>query len=519
MIKDSASVAKNLNNIGKAYENDNDKKTAISYYEKALRYLKGIQDKSGQINALFHLGLINYDEDTTKSRKYFEECLSLSVQSGDRSNQLYSLVNLGSLASISSKIIQQQNFYQKALLLSKEINTTDMEAYCYSRMAAGYERQLEYDRALEYYSKAQNLYDTVDKKEYIKQLVYAGSIMISKGDYDKAENNYQKAIATSVATGNKLELGDALISSSFLYNLQGEFSKGMTCIDSAVAIYKATGNKIKLASSFESWGLLFKGLGEYAKSVQSYLTADSIYKAEKKEHYRQNININIGVTYFFQADYKKALEYFKKAESSLPDVVDETYLLVKGNMAECYYYLKQPDLAEKIYKSIYPLAKEKNVNRIASGMGVVLGRIYYDKKQYDQATQYLQAAVEHGYKSKEKEKIIEALMYLGKVQAAQNKIVEAEKSLYEAASVTRKYNITSFGWEAFYELGMFYYTNNKIDSAVSAFKQAVDMVEKNAGNIYGGEEAKKLYKASEKKVDLYNKLVASLAKAGNTQDA
>jgi hypothetical protein len=47
----------------------------------------------------------------------------------------------------------------------------------------------------------------------------------------------------------------------------------------------------------------------------------------------------------------------------------------------------------------------------------------------------------------------------------------------------------------------------------------VEIVEKNAGNVYGGEEAKKLYKASEKKVDLYNKLVASLAKAGNTQDA
>jgi CHAT domain-containing protein len=70
-----------------------------------------------------------------------------------------------------------------------------------------------------------------------------------------------------------------------------------------------------------------------------------------------------------------------------------------------------------------------------------------------------------------------------------------------------------------YELGLFYYNNNKVDSAVFTLKQAVDIVERNAGNVYGGEEAKKLYKASEKKVDLYNKLVASLAKAGNTQDA
>jgi predicted negative regulator of RcsB-dependent stress response len=114
---------------------------------------------------------------------------------------------------------------------------------------------------------------------------------------------------------------------------------------------------------------------------------------------------------------------------------------VKANIAECYYYLKQSDEAEKIYKGIYPLAKDKNVNRIASGMGVVLGRIYFDKKQYDFATQYLQSAVEHGYKSKEKEKIIEALMYLGKVQAAQNKLAEAEKSLHEAASVTRQFKI------------------------------------------------------------------------------
>ncbi len=518
VINDSTSIADNYTKVGKVYEGDQDLEAATRYYTKAYNYLKTAGNRDVYSDAIFKLGFVLFDTDPEKAKKYFEECLQVSASIGNKSNQLYSLVNLGALTE--SNLAKQQDYYKQAISIAEQINTPDMIAYCYSRMASGYENQLFLEEALTHYGKAMRLYDSVDKKEYARQLINRGHVLVAKGEFDEAVKEFTAASSHARQTNNLIELADALSGAAFVYNLQGEYGKARGALDSASSIYTSTGNKVKLSGMHQSWGQYYQSIGEYGHSIESYLRADSILLAEKKPTYRQSVMTNLGVTYFHQADFKKSLYYHQEADKlQNPNLQDENYILCKSNVAECLFYLKRTTEAEAMLKSVYSLGKSRNANRITSSMALILGRIELEKNSLEKAAIYLEEARSFAYKSNEKDKIVESLIFLAKVQTGKGEQAKAQANLEEAISVAKKYGSNTFGWEALYELGMMHYRNNRLNEAITAFKDAVDILENATRNIYGGEEAVKIFRSGEKKVDLYTKLVSSLAKTGNEQDA
>ena len=167
----------------------------------------------------------------------------------------------------------------------------------------------------------------------------------------------------------------------------------------------------------------------------------------------------------------------------------------------------------------FPPAKNKNFNRIASGMAVVLGKIYFDAKQLTKAQEYLDTAVAICTRSGEKEKLVDALVTMARTKSGSGNEVEAEKHLTEAISLGKEYHLPSLSWIAYYESGLLHYRQKKMELAISDFKNAVEIVEKNSNNVYGGDEAKKIYRNDPRKVDLYGKLVVVLAESGQITEA
>jgi tetratricopeptide (TPR) repeat protein len=343
-------------------------------------------------------------------------------------------------------------------------------------------------------------------------------VHISKGEFKIADSLYTVAGQMAVQTRNKRALGITLTSSSFLYSLLGEFEKGIAANDSAASIFRGTGNYYQLANTYVDRGALYKTMGDYKQSIRYYLLADSMFLDQKTEENRGNVFNNIGVTYYNQGDYEKAIDYFNKSARYInTSQVTENYVLNKSNIAECYYYLKKNDQAKKIMLQVFPSSGK--VKRLGTGIAIVLGQIYFDAKQYDSAAYYLNIAREYSFGSGEKESMTKALVWLGKTESARGSNTEAERLLKQAVAITHQYKLVSQGWESLYELGLFYYKQKKTDSAIIHFKEAVEIVEKNAGNLYGGDEAGKLYKNDPRKYDLYSKLIAVLADMGKDEEA
>ena len=512
--KDSSGLAETYNKKGSVYYNDENYKTAIEFFENA----RGINSKT-TVEALYNLGNAWLDIDTIKARNYFTLCRRLSDSTKNTGYLFDATRALASLAYRTNNTKEGDRYYAECLLLSKQLNTAQSLADCLSLKAFAFREQTQIDSALFYYHETLQILDTVSQSGVIWQLNNMADVLISMGDFSAAKEKLGKAIEIAKATKNNLALGSTLQSTSFLYGLTGEFDEGLKNSDSALAIFQRSGNILRLGNTYLSRGTLYKSMGEYKKSINSFLIADSIFKDQQAGESRNIISTDIGVVYFTQEDYVNAIIYHRKALEQLKKgVIDENYLLCKGNIGEDLFYLKKNSEAEKELLEVFPVAKEKKLYRIASGMAISLGKIYYETKQWLRSADYFIYAVEIANKGGEVEKIIEALTFLGQINNDLEKKDSAENNFRKAITVVKEYRVTS-GWAPYYQLGLLFYTQNKFDSALIYFKEAVELLDKNAENLYGGEDARKIFNNDPRKSDLYNKITFSYYNIGNIKEA
>ena len=149
---------------------------------------------------------------------------------------------------------------------------------------------------------------------------------------------------------------------------------------------------------------------------------------------------------------------------------------------------------------------------------MVLGKIFEEENNTDQALSYFRYAKEYAVASGEQDKMIDAMVNMGKIDMAKGNTDAAEISLRNAVTLVNIYK-TGNGWEAAYQLGLLFYNRQQYDSAIIYFKQAIEGLDKNAENLFGGEEAKKIFNNDPKKSDLYNKITFSYYNTGNIKDA
>ena len=513
-LKDSSGLAETYNKKGNVFYNDENNKKAVEYFEKA----KGVNSKS-TIEALYNLGNAWYAIDSVKSRNYYIACSQLSESTKNTGYLFDATRSLANLAYRTDNAAGGDKLYATCLELSKQLNTASSFGDCLSLKAYGFKTQSQLDSALLYFNRAKSIFDTASQSGVIWQLNGIADVYISMGNFPKAKEAFNKAIKLAEETNNNIALGSTLEATSFLYGLTGEFDEGLKNSDSALAIFTRSDNIVRLANTYLSRGTLYKSMGEYKKSINSFLIADSLYKDQEVLESRGVVSTNIGVTYFTQYDYVNALKYHRLALDQLKKgVINESYLLGKGNIGEDLFYLKKYSEAEKELLEVYPITKEKKLYRVASGIALSIGKLYYETKQTDKSIDYFEYAAEYANSSGEKEKAIEAFTFLGLIDKDKGKTEKAEYDFRKAAAIVAEYKI-ALGWEPFYQLGLLYYTQNKFDSSVKYFKQAVELLDKNTENLYGGEEARKIFNNDPKKSDLYNKITFSYFNMGNINQA
>ncbi|MEO7306233.1 MAG: CHAT domain-containing protein [Ferruginibacter sp.] len=513
-LKDSSGLAETYNKKGNVFYNDENNKKAVEYFEKA----KGVNSKS-TIEALYNLGNAWYDMDSVKARNYFIACSQLSESTKNTGYLFDATRALANLAYRTDNVVGGDKLYATCLDLSRQLNTASSYGDCLSLKAYGFNAQSKLDSALLYYNRAISVFDTVSQSGVIWQLNGIANVHISMGNFPKAKEAYTKAIKLAEESNNNIGLGSTLEATSFLYGLTGEFDEGFKNSNRALTIFTRSDNIVRLANTYLSRGTLYKSMGEYKRSINSFLIADSLYKDQEVLEKRDAVSTNIGVTYFTQYDYVNALKYHRLALAQLKKgVINESYLLGKGNIGEDLFYLKKYNEAEKELLEVYPITKEKKLYRVASGVALSLGKLYYETKQTDKSIGYFEYAAQYANSSGEKEKAIDAFTFLGQINKDKGKTESAENDFRKATAIVSEYKI-ALGWEPFYQLGLLYYAQNKFDSSLQYFKKAVELLDKNSENLYGGEEARKIFNNDPKKSDLYNKITFAYYNLGNIKEA
>jgi CHAT domain-containing protein len=522
LAKDSAKLVENLLDVGDVYKEDKQYQKAYDYYSKAhaVNLKKGI--KSSIADSYFKLAQASYYFDTAIARKNYQACYDISKQIGDKSNMLYSSLNLGLLSYRNYNYEQGEKHFNEGIQLSIQQKSKSDEAYAYTRIADGALQKLDFPKALSLYNAALHIYDSLGEKSQLPAIYSCiAYVYQAKGDFETGLSFYNKSKALAYDIKSMSDVGSALHSISFAYTLAGEQKKALSAADSALLLFQELKNNYQIGSSYITLGNVYNGLADYKRAVEYYMSADSVFIAEKDDLSRSTAKNNIGNVYFFQADYNKALSFFLESEKlySRMKTVNESVLITKANIGETYYHQKDYAKATAVMMDVYKMSKEKNIARTLAGADLILGKIAYSTNKLDDAEKYLQEARNIATKSNESLKIIESSLYLGRVYAKKNDLQNSISQLKASINYSRKIESSQFLWEALYELGLSFYNQNNYDSAIATFKEAVKEIENTASKLFGGAEAQKVYSADEKKIDLYSKLVASLAKLNKTEEA
>ncbi|RYY54483.1 MAG: CHAT domain-containing protein [Chitinophagaceae bacterium] len=514
MARDSAGVSEVLTLKGNVYQQD-------QQYNLAIRYLESARKAAGSASAelLSQMGDVWLQLDTAKARDLFRECLAVSRKSGNPGYEFTSNLMLAQLyAAVGDKTGSAKYFNDAVAYANGSSSGLDRAAVLGMR-AYWAIMDLDPDSAIYYYQRAYEVYDSVDRFVAVDYLNRIANVHVTQGNFTRADQLLKEAAALARSIGSNLGLASTYVNASFLKILLGDVREGLALNDSALEIYGQSGNDFSLAFALSTRGGLLITAGRYADGVKSLLQADSIYRRQGTDYYTAGIWANIGVAYYNQDDFANAVKYFEKTAALNPQgMVTEDYLLTLSNLSEAYYYNKQAGKAEKLAREWLPVSQKTNFHRSGASFAQTLAAIAYEQKKYTEIPGWLEYARKHSLMGSNLS-LANIYVLSAKMSVKDGDAASAEEYYRNACDIAVRYDMGSRSWISFYEAGLYYYKKGMYDTAVVRLKKAVELVEKGAGNLLGGEAGRNAYSNDVRKVEMYSMLTAALLKTKHEKEA
>ena len=229
--------------------------------------------------------------------------------------------SIGSIHNSLANYDKALEYHSKALEIREKILGLEHSdtGQSYNNMGLVYDILGDYDKALEYYSKA---LATCEKALGLKHPNAAtlynniGSTYYSLGDYDKALEYHSKAltIVEEVLGPEQLDASYVYHSIGMVFFRLGDFDKALEYHFKDLAICeKALGLKHpNTATAYNSIGQVFYKLNNYDKALEYYtMYLEICKKVYGLEHPSTGSSYNnVGLVYYSLGDYDKALKYY-----------------------------------------------------------------------------------------------------------------------------------------------------------------------------------------------------------------
>jgi tetratricopeptide (TPR) repeat protein len=210
-IDNKSGIAKALNNFGAIYFRQGNYSKSINYYTQSLKLNQEIDSKLGTANALNNIGNIYIDQgDYNKAIDYYSQSLKIKEEIGDKSGIAGCLNNLGNSSFDRQNYEDALNYYLRSLEIMGEIGSKQGIAKVLNNIGNIYIKQLNYNKSLDYYTKSYNIRKEIDDQPGMaSSLNRIGTLYNKSENYTKAINFSSKALTIAKEIGTAVEIEDA----------------------------------------------------------------------------------------------------------------------------------------------------------------------------------------------------------------------------------------------------------------------------------------------------------------------
>lgn len=378
--------------------------------------------------------------------------------------------------------------------------------YLYNNRGERYSKQAKYLKALESQGKAlticRELADTNSNKKELKANLFRSIGVANQylGNYKEASQNYTSAHKLWKKMHNKKEELNERANIAFLDIDMARMSGAIVKLQKLTEDY-GDEKTIPVGNLYLNLGKCYYILGNYGKAKSYAKCAYDIYKKKgEKGHVRgiASANINLGLVAFEEGLYDDASDFFKKA-GTIKDIDERLYSFCKSNEAVLNIIQFHETNNDKYIVNAEKILKEDALNaaeqvgdkRMVMSICNNLARIYYEKKEYDEAIKFLSRAnrIAKELSTNKNRRIYEysdICSNWGDIYLEQHKAEEAIKKFNKSIENARGLYKDQL-WYAFYGLGRAYKDKAKgdIDKAIDNYKLSIEVIE-DMRNLAGG---------------------------------
>lgn len=163
---------------------------ALTYYQKALDYLKGTENKKVEADTLLEIGNIYIEKDEYKNaQNFYEKSLNTYKAVDDTVGEGYALTGIGLINEKKGQYADARNYYVDAQSKFEDRSDRERKAAVISLTAGTYESQGAWEDAIMEYNKSLSIYRKVkdsDKQAAIREKIE--NISIERGKQKTTRN-------------------------------------------------------------------------------------------------------------------------------------------------------------------------------------------------------------------------------------------------------------------------------------------------------------------------------------------
>jgi len=420
-----------------------DSESAFKYLNKAKKVIAVNKYLIAQIDVA--LGSLYYlSGDLANAKVFYKRGTVSAIKSGFNIELSKAKLNLAMILDEEGKIKKSRKLFISSINLAHKINDVELGAICLSELAVSYTYSNELIKARESYESSLVLFKKLKNKKRIANTANnIANLFLSISNYRNALNYYNIAIKNA---------GDDVRIKMTSYRGLGDVYTNLSNYSKALNFYKKAkdiSDRIKdISANIKTnlgLGVLYYNLSQPGKTLKILLDGIDKLKNSANPYLMLEVQQNLGFTYYSMNRLKKAKEHLRKSaalSSKYGDVYNEllsnTYLtfidIEKGNFNKARINLLKL-INSSLSNELYQLA----------------------------ATQYIALANIEG------------------------KTGNHSKQIHFLKSAN-KFAVQSFDFEtsieANYQLALIYESEKNLSLAEKHFTDAVEMIEKNANNLF-----------------------------------
>ncbi|MBQ4819043.1 tetratricopeptide repeat protein [Aquimarina sp. MMG016] len=397
-----------------------------------------------RVKAFNDLGLLYASVDPKQAKSYINKALTITKDIESPRGMAGTHNCLGIVYYYQKEYDSARISFEKALTLNQKVDHKWGQASALNQIGVIQMIQDKYHDAIQSYRKAKVIFEEMkDTVSMVSSIDNIGLVYLKMGDYQKASSFVFKALQFYENMNNEPGIRRGYFRMSSIARKQGDYEKALEYSKMALPFAEKDGNKLQLASALTNMADSYSNLKEYDKAIAYFNKALEYRKLLSNKKGMALVQSRLGKTYYDLRQYEKSITQLRLALNNFSTEGDEKpKALTHNHLAKSYQKLNELNAANLHANTSLNIAQKIGNIEAERDSYLTLAAIAEDFGKNTQALQFYKnyQTLNDSIYNKENEKRVRELQTIYETEKKEQEIVlqQNEIELLEQKAKTDK---------------------------------------------------------------------------------